>query len=296
MTQITNFLPLFDETKIPQKTGNQTNEEFMENADYCTAFIPSLITTVNSAMAEANILAEECNDAALTCIAGSNFRGLWSNITGPGVIGDSVYKLVGDTEYWILVVDVLSVENHVPGVSTVFKPWSVHIDSVNVLATLTPSSAATVEITSVITSVYSKYEIELQNVIPATDAVSFFVRTSSNNGATWDSGSSDYDWYTVSSSVTSTPADGEMRPIGVQTVGSDTNETGLTGTMILHNPSNTTKYKTLESHMSYIDTSGVLRSFPAFCRRLSTAAITGVQLAFHSGNIESGTIIVRGYK
>ena len=75
MTQITNFLPLFDETKIPAKIGSQTNEEFMENADYCTAFIPSLITTANNAIAEANIIAEECNNAALTCIAGQRFRG-----------------------------------------------------------------------------------------------------------------------------------------------------------------------------------------------------------------------------
>lgn len=293
MTQITNFLPLFDETKIPQKTGSQTNEQFMANADYCTAFIPNLITTANSAIAEANILSGECNSAAVTCLAGQRFRGLWEELTGSVEIGDSVWHL---SKFWICVTANSNITTQIPGTSAIWKEWSLPLDSVNVLATLTPAAAATVNITDVITSVYSKYEIQLQNVIPATDNVSFLIRTSDNNGSTWSSGATDYDWDVRGTVDAVSSGETSITPFYTTKIGNDINEYGVTGSIFLYNPSNTSAYKEIKSILSMVSAPGALTGTVCHARRRSTSVVNGLQLSFSSGNIESGTIIVRGYK
>lgn len=292
---IETSLPPYDLSKVPAKTGDQTNEEFMENADYFVDYITTNIPTLESMRAEANILANDCNNAALTILAGTNFKGVWSNLSGAYDVGSSVYWPVGDVKYWMLAANTYVIEAHTPGTDGIFKAITIPLSTVNTLATYTPSGAAVVDITSVITSVYPMYEIRLQNVIPASDNVQFFVRSSSNNGVTYDALGTDYYYHLTSSSIISGNS-GSFNPLGGAAVGSDANEYGVTGSMWLYNPSNTLAYKEMETNLSCTTSTGLFVEYPGFCRRLSTAIIDSLRISFSSGNIESGTIIVRGHR
>jgi len=135
--------------------------------------------------------------------------------------------------------------------------------------------------------------LRLYNVIPATDGVSFLVRTSSDGGSTWDSGSSDYKHY-YGTSLTSD--DGEIRLFGVNTVGSDTNETGISAIIRIINPSDTTNYTRLEWQVSYVDSAGSLRSYVGAGERKEAGKVDGIQFSFSSGNVESGTFKLFGLR
>ena len=59
------------------------------------------------------------------------------------------------------------------------------------LSTATASSSSTIDITSSIDSTYDVYLVQLNNVVLSTNTT-LYVRTSTNAGSTWDSGSTDY--------------------------------------------------------------------------------------------------------
>jgi hypothetical protein len=65
----------------------------------------------------------------------------------------------------------------------------------DLLATFTASSSATIDIVlSKWLSLYDRFEIDFEDVQAASNNAAFHLRTSTNGGATYDSGSSDYKW------------------------------------------------------------------------------------------------------
>ena len=168
------------------------------------------------------------------------------------------------------------------------------------------SNAATYDFTSFTAASYEHYVFYFQNLIPATDDVHLWCRTSTDGGSSYDAGSSDYTWggkgirmledtdyedsrFSITGDDTSVAA----------TIGSDTNESGISGVITLFAP-----HATAMTHMRVefmgISASGTVGSSSFFSSghmagyRISAANVDGFRILFESGNIESGTITAYG--
>lgn len=167
------------------------------------------------------------------------------------------------------------------------------------ISSVTASNDATVEFTG-LSSTYSAYKIIISNLVPATDVVNFNMRTSTDNGSTYDNGASDYSWATrytqhTSAGDNSFSADDADSQITTMTnLGSDTNENGAIE-ITLYNPSNTGY-----THATWAGTAILLNgtgySFNGSGARLSAADVDAIQFLMSSGNIESGIFTLYGIK
>jgi hypothetical protein len=165
------------------------------------------------------------------------------------------------------------------------------------IATETPVNRGSVVFTG-LSSSFQAYDIYLENVLPVTDGDGLILRTSSNNGSSYDSGGSDYSWvyqYMVPGSSpiigqVGSSADSSILIAGV--TGNSANK-GISGTIRILNPS-----ASAQTSVDFDITFG--NTNPRFGQlgygfRLSSSAVNAVQLKF-SGNIASGKIKIYGVK
>ena len=164
--------------------------------------------------------------------------------------------------------------------------------------TVVSAPVASVDLTGFDATKYTSYEVELMNVIPVTDNVQLHLRTSSNGGSSFDSGASDYETgYGGRRSNASemfgggAAADGLIAP----EVGSAAGEDGVSGTIRISGP-DLAKRTLLNYKMANFNESGFLDQFSGAIMRNAAASVDAVQLFFSSGNIESGTIVLRGIR
>jgi hypothetical protein len=167
------------------------------------------------------------------------------------------------------------------------------------LQVYSPSTAASVDITSIISGTYSKYMITF-DLRPATDSVALRLRTDSNNGASFDAGASDYQYAvtTVNSAGTvsgSASTGATQIQLGSGVIGNATNE-GTSGVIWLTFVGSAAMYAHFNFIVADIDTSTLPRSATGSGFRANAAAIDAVQLLFSSGNIASGTVRIYGLK
>jgi hypothetical protein len=171
------------------------------------------------------------------------------------------------------------------------------------LQTLTASSSANLSFTSGIDDTYKEYIFKCIDIHPATDNVAFQINF--RDGGTdydatktttfFDAGHSEDD-STVASIAYDTGADvaqgtGNARLSRNQGNGNDESCAGFVN---LYDPSSTTFVKHFQTNFQGYDRNNIHYSgFGAgYCN--VTAAIDGVQFAFSSGNIDSGTIKMYG--
>lgn len=130
---------------------------------------------------------------------------------------------------------------------------------------------------------YKRIEIELRNVIPATDGVNPVFKVSSDAGSTYREGATSYkNGATEATSITATLS-----------IGSDANEVGVSGFVNIFVPANAT-YHLISWRLSYIDSSGNVQESTDTWAVQHAEDITGYKFEFSSGNIESGTIVTKG--
>lgn len=135
---------------------------------------------------------------------------------------------------------------------------------------------------------------------PATNGVQLLGRTSGDGGATWDSGATDYTWQCIgrgsSYGINNSQGAAFLRFIGAN-AGVDVGNAagyGMTGNFYLFNPS--------DAKQTHILGEGVYRwsggansmGFQSQGTRTASARCNGFQLYFHSGNIATGRVQVRG--
>lgn len=166
------------------------------------------------------------------------------------------------------------------------------------LATKTASASATLDFTEFNNATYRRYEFELDAVIPATDAVSLYLRTSTDGGSTYDNGASDYQWNANGFSGASATQGGaasasDMQLNTVIVWGNSTNETGVSGLLRLWAAPAAT-YTHVEGAVAGWSSAGTLLRLSVGGARLSAADVDACQFLFSSGNIESGTIRMFG--
>jgi hypothetical protein len=167
------------------------------------------------------------------------------------------------------------------------------------LATYTPSGAASVDITSVISATYGKYRIDIDGLTPATDGALMLLRTDQANGASFDAGASDYASHVVVSSGTSTltgVGSNAAASIGISAeasgLGNSTAE-GISGSIWIDAVGSASRLPSFSWNVSVVNPSTAHLAVSGSGVRLTTAAINAVQLLMSAGNL-TGTVRVYG--
>lgn len=160
----------------------------------------------------------------------------------------------------------------------------------------TASASSSLDFTQYIDSTYDQYLFEIVNLLPSAGAIAR-VRTTSNGGSSWDSGVADYaysiaEFYSGGPNVQGLTA--AQIALNAATISSTTANGGMSGTVRLYSPSNTTMYKHViwdvnEGGASFTRSSGA-------GARNSTSAVNGVQFIPDTGTWTSGTIRMYGVR
>lgn len=165
------------------------------------------------------------------------------------------------------------------------------------ISSQTASSSASIDFTD-LSSTYERYVVHFTTVVPATDGANLGVRTSTDNGSTFDSGASDYKTQLVygfstagNGSAWTTSFAAIHSTLGV---GSAANEC-ISGTLEVFNPS-AAAYTHMTTRWSLINATGNYYGGMAAMLRQQATAVDAIQFIFSTGNIASGTFTLYGYK
>jgi hypothetical protein len=162
----------------------------------------------------------------------------------------------------------------------------------------TASSSATLDFTSWYSSTYDQYQIELLNLIPATDLVNLYLRMSTNGGSSYDAGANynwtNWAWRSAASGAFGANAATQIILDPTSSVGvKNTATNGLCGTLRLYSPGSTAVHKQVVGQVSSLDSVSFLGGTPTGIY-LSTTAVNAFRFLFSSGNIASGIVRVYG--
>lgn len=168
------------------------------------------------------------------------------------------------------------------------------------LGTGTASGSALIEFTSLIDSTYDQYEVTISDVIFASDSNQLYMRTSADNGSTYDA-ASDYangtntivhNGIVTSSTIAAINASSVVELVKTASVGNAAGES-LSGRLSLYKPSSTTTTK-FSHNFVYDDTNGnFVQSYGGGCRHASEA-VNAIKFYAVSGNITSGVFRLYG--
>ena len=176
------------------------------------------------------------------------------------------------------------------------------------ISSQTASGSASIEFTTGIDSTYPIYRFEFINCHPSNSTVPFQVNFSSDGGSNYnvtktsagfqayhrENGTSPFLGYATS--LHTAQSTGEQMIAGGSVV--NDNDSGVSGSLELFNPSSTTFVKHYMTIANSFDTSSPPYTEEQFsggyCN--TTSAVNGVRFKFGSGNIDSGTIKLYGIK
>ena len=172
------------------------------------------------------------------------------------------------------------------------------------IASATASSSATIDFTG-LTATYSMYQLVFTHILPATDNVELYFRTSTNNGSSYDAGASDYMWkaedlYGVGVGTYAAYGDDTAAYIGLTATSagyqsSNTAGEGWCGYVNIYAPSDANNCKVWYAG-TYKASTGVHTKIDGHGERVTAADVDAVRILFSSGNIASGKIYLYGLK
>ena len=169
------------------------------------------------------------------------------------------------------------------------------------ISSATASSSASVDFTG-LSSTYFAYILVFDAVEPATDDAVMHLRMDTDNGASFDSGASDYWWgYRAHGSNTTVQANGDAADAQIVLTSSSSGEgisnaanEGASGQIWIMNPS-ASEYTQVTSsvfyHQADANEISVIKGGGA---RLTTTAVDAIQILMDSGNIAQGSFKLYG--
>jgi len=156
------------------------------------------------------------------------------------------------------------------------------------------------------TANFSTFMFELDNVLPATDDTSLFVRTRQDGQGSFDNGASDYNWAISGvrtdggggSSADAADSEIEMSVLNLGAgVGVDNAGAGWSGQVWVRSTTATGVPTTVTFQGTYdFNSSGSAWAGGGTGKRIASHAIDGVQFLSSSGNLASGTIKIYGLR
>lgn len=150
-----------------------------------------------------------------------------------------------------------------------------------------------------LSNAYNSYCIVLSNIIPVSNGVSLFMRTSTNNGTSYDVGASDYNYRLAGAVDNSIGANSGTNAAQIKLTGLSSYVLGngtaqaLFGTIGLYNIGSANRTY-IQGNLSCYNSSNLQERDWCDGFRNSATAVNAVQLTMSSGNISSGTFILYG--
>lgn len=184
-------------------------------------------------------------------------------------------------------------------------PNSITIDTISTnaeyvkISTTSASNSTSVDFTG-LSSTYHLYIVEITDFTPATDGTILWLRTSSDNGVTYDDSSGDYTYNAYGADNSGDlRSDGSTSATEIQilgrsadTLGNAANETHSIQ-IWLFNPSSASFTKAIGIG-TFIQTNGNCFYQVTSGQRKEAAAVNAIRLMMNSGNITSGTFTLYG--
>jgi hypothetical protein len=167
-----------------------------------------------------------------------------------------------------------------------------------VLAEAVANASAALDITGAFSDTFDRYELELIDLLPATNNVTAWLRVGTGVGPTWQAGASAYNWHLfVIGTSTNTTQQGPAQQIGLSNANSVGNIAGggINGTLRFYSP-DATKFPRFEINSLVITDAATSQANVGGGVYLTATAITGLRFLFSSGNITSGSIRLLGYR
>ena len=188
-------------------------------------------------------------------------------------------------------------------ISAITAAASIPTGAMNLITTNTISSGvSSSSFTSSIDSTYDTYMFKFINLHPATNNIKFQYNFTTD-GSSFDVSKTTtffLAYHAEDGSATTLAYDGNSdlaNGTGYQFFGNDVgndNDQGISGTMFLFSPSNTTFVKHFMTETSVANQADLAPTFKTAGYCNTTAAITGVDFKSSSGNIDSGVIKMYG--
>lgn len=166
------------------------------------------------------------------------------------------------------------------------------------IASATASNSATLSFTDL--GDYAYVEFVFVNLLPEVNDQEFWMRTSSNNGTSYDSGTSDYGVAHLGRTGATSQLI-SLNPTNKITlcqaaagldVSNEVNE-GISGNCRIFDPS-ALAYTRVNYQIGFINGNGNAAAYSGSGVRLATTGVNGARFLFSSGNITSGSIYVYG--
>jgi hypothetical protein len=171
------------------------------------------------------------------------------------------------------------------------------------ITTVVASNVATVDFTG-ISAAFDEYLVLISKAKPVSSNDYFFMRTSSNNGVSYDSAGSDYRFggtlvNTASGlSVVYVTGDSVLKLAGIGlTIGNDSGSSGVTAMIRIISPSSAAYTEiTCDSSWGILTAPNPYGLAQLAGARLGSSATNAIRFAFFSGNIASGTFTLYGVR
>lgn len=167
------------------------------------------------------------------------------------------------------------------------------------LASKTAAASSNLSFTEFNNAVYRYYEFVFEAIKPATDAVSLRVRFSTDGGATYDAGGTDYDYAYVGRSAGGTALAGDSAAAGAielsdATVGNAGGDQGVSGKITVYHAGTASLRTRIGGQLSFDNTSGHCNLINVEGLRDANQDTDAMRFLFSSGDITSGTIRMYG--
>jgi hypothetical protein len=206
-----------------------------------------------------------------------------NSLVGGEIVANKYYKIVAKT------------------VSTVKKFLLIKRDE-NVndwvkISSAVASNDSTIDFTG-LNSTYAAYKLIIDAATPSTDGVAAWIRTSTDGGATYDNGASDYAWgyyflqLGVGTGNANDGGDSQIRIAGQ--IGNGATE-DLSMEILIFNPSGS-KFSKVSFSGNGTDSGGTHTDLQGSGLRLSADAIDAFRFLFSSGNVASGSFTLYGLR
>jgi hypothetical protein len=168
--------------------------------------------------------------------------------------------------------------------------------NVEVLGYVNASAVASIDLTSMMdNTLYSSYDLEIQDIKPVNNNQTLNMRVSTTNGLTWEIGGSDYDYMGMSYVQGNFfyAGSGGNSQVGLQDgVGNGSNQ--ATWARVHFYEMSTSEYKAFDWKTFCRQSGGNLFGYNMWGSYRKASAVDAIQLYFSSGNIASGVAILRG--
>jgi hypothetical protein len=179
-------------------------------------------------------------------------------------------------------------------------------DDMIFIATQTASNSTAIDFVNgsggvVFDSTYKAYALVLTSVKPVTDTARPILRTSSNAGSSYDTGASDYAFWTGggNADTTANANNNSAADDGIYIGSTDGcgNATGehLSGIIYMFNPAGTDRFLT-KHDIAMVPPDGVPWFGNGGGMRAANADVDAIRFLYSTGNISSGTFTLYGLK